>query len=209
MQYNKNNLSIHRIASKSDLKPEIASVLFTPSHTVATDSFRLIEMSTPADLNAETLAEYPAIPGLKKILHDPIMLPADEVARMKILKVSKKSSVPHLECAVLVDDVTPSTGERVALFSTNLEKDERISIRPTPGTFPAYQQVMPNPDTDIAFSMRINAEYLAEVLTILAPLSPFHEVTLHFQKTPGRGLYITAGSPTTQEAKALVMPLNK
>lgn len=53
MYYNHHNLAIKAVCSKSDMKPEIAAVLFTPTCTVATDSFRLIEMGVvKPDINS-------------------------------------------------------------------------------------------------------------------------------------------------------------
>ena len=45
--YNKNNLRVAKVAKTGTIQPQLASVLFTGLHTVATDGFRLIEMSVP------------------------------------------------------------------------------------------------------------------------------------------------------------------
>lgn len=47
--YNKLNLAITKIASKSSIKPVLASVAFYGNRTVATDSFKLVEMSAPGE----------------------------------------------------------------------------------------------------------------------------------------------------------------
>ena len=47
MLYNKHNLAVAKFASQTKgLKPELEAVLFTNNKTVATDSTRLIEIST-------------------------------------------------------------------------------------------------------------------------------------------------------------------
>lgn len=71
--YNKNNLAVGKVASKSSIKPELACIAFYGNRTVATDSFRVIEVS----------AEGKA--------HDAKMLPAKEV--MQRVKLSKDESV--------------------------------------------------------------------------------------------------------------------
>ncbi len=43
--YNKHNIAIGKVASKTSFKPELACIAFYGNRTVATDSFRLIEMS--------------------------------------------------------------------------------------------------------------------------------------------------------------------
>jgi DNA polymerase III sliding clamp (beta) subunit (PCNA family) len=64
--YNKNNLRVAKCARESDLKPELASVLFTGLHTVATDGFRLMEISVP---HGEA--------------HEPVLLNAKNVGALK------------------------------------------------------------------------------------------------------------------------------
>lgn len=61
--YNKNNIAVAKMASKSTIRPELACVAFYGDKTVATDSFRLVEMSatgkrkeTPVLYDAKTLA---------------------------------------------------------------------------------------------------------------------------------------------------------
>lgn len=65
--YNKNNLRVAKCARESGLKPELASVLFTGLHTVATDAFRLIEMSVP-----------------QGEAHEPVLLDAKQVEAIKV-----------------------------------------------------------------------------------------------------------------------------
>lgn len=57
--YNHNNLLPAKIASKSSIKPEMQSVAFYGNRTIATDTFRLLEVSTPFSDPAE--AHAPAI----------------------------------------------------------------------------------------------------------------------------------------------------
>ena len=71
--YNKSNLKAAGIASKLNLgivKPELATVLFTGSKTVATDGYSLIEIDIPFVDNPTPL-------------NDPILLNAADVAKIK------------------------------------------------------------------------------------------------------------------------------
>lgn len=43
--YNKNNIAIRKVASRSSIRPELACVAFYGDRTLATDSFRAVEMS--------------------------------------------------------------------------------------------------------------------------------------------------------------------
>ena len=47
--FNKFNFLISKISAKSNSRPEISGVFVEPSNTVATDSFRLIEVSNVDD----------------------------------------------------------------------------------------------------------------------------------------------------------------
>ena len=52
MLYNKHNLEVAKIASKTTTREELTGVLFTKDKTVASDTFRLLEITTPADMKA-------------------------------------------------------------------------------------------------------------------------------------------------------------
>ncbi len=67
--YNKNNLGVAKVASKSTIRPELSCVAFCGDRTIATDSFRLIQMSAN---------------GKKKNV--PILYRADEIKKLKLKK---------------------------------------------------------------------------------------------------------------------------
>jgi DNA polymerase III sliding clamp (beta) subunit (PCNA family) len=64
--YNKHNLEVYKFTSKSDIKQELNCVAFFGNKTVATDSYRLIEVSA----NGEA--------------HEPILVQRDYVQRLKL-----------------------------------------------------------------------------------------------------------------------------
>ena len=71
--YNKNNLAVVTVASKNGTKPELKSVAFFNDRTVATDSFRLIEMSVDGGYTAKDLG-------------DPVIINRANVDRVKLKK---------------------------------------------------------------------------------------------------------------------------
>lgn len=73
--YNKLNLDVGKIASKVTFKSELASVAFYGDKTVATDSFRLLEVSSPEEFKLET-----------DKLETPILLNAKKLKKMKVSK---------------------------------------------------------------------------------------------------------------------------
>lgn len=194
--YNKLNLEVARFASKTTIKPELASVLFADGKTVATDSTRLVEITTPKHQNAE---DYPITVGHGEFvtkLAEPVMLSASQVKNLKVVKASK--SLPVLNNVALFRD-----GKNVELVSTNLDDKNAVSIRPTEGNFPDYEQVVPKGEA--SFQLDVNADLLAEILDTLAKLSTDKRVTIKFfdAKKP---LLITADG-NEQSARALIMPM--
>ncbi|MEK6897596.1 MAG: hypothetical protein AABW93_03645 [Nanoarchaeota archaeon] len=65
MLYNEYNLLVAKIASKSEMKPEIAGVFFKNNLTAATDGFRLLEITTPVGIKPE---EFPVVDGAAVVL---------------------------------------------------------------------------------------------------------------------------------------------
>lgn len=47
--YNKHNIAIAKVASQSEIRPELACIAFYGDRTIATDSFRAIEMSATGE----------------------------------------------------------------------------------------------------------------------------------------------------------------
>lgn len=77
--YNKNNLMVTKIASKKSIKPEYGCIAFYGNRTIATDTFRLLEISAEGEA------------------HDPKMLPAKEVDRLVKLKKDETASLERIE----------------------------------------------------------------------------------------------------------------
>lgn len=73
--YNKNNFAIHKIASDSTIKQELHAVAFYGNRSVATDAFRLIEMTAWGEP------------------HEPILYDRDEVKKIKLEKGVIKSEL--------------------------------------------------------------------------------------------------------------------
>jgi hypothetical protein len=68
MSYNTNNLAIHKFTSKSSIRPEFQCVAFYGDRTIATDTFRLVEVSAHGKE------------------HPPILHRADDVKNRKVKK---------------------------------------------------------------------------------------------------------------------------
>jgi len=77
--YNKHNIAVAKAASKTSIKPELGCISFYGNRTIATDSFRLLEVSAEGEA------------------HEPKMFPAKEVDRLVKLKKDETISLERIE----------------------------------------------------------------------------------------------------------------
>jgi hypothetical protein len=86
--YNKNNLAVAKVASRNGIKAELQCVAFYGNRTMATDSFRAIEVSARG-----------------KKLDTPTLFYADDVKKVKLKKGEfiDDQSIPIEPCAVHPD----------------------------------------------------------------------------------------------------------
>lgn len=192
MLYNENNLLVAKMASKNDTRPELASVLFTKEKTVATDSFRLLEVTTPSDAKIEEFPKTdgkPAMRGFK-----PFMVPAQSLKEMK--NKGKLVAVKHVS----------------EVFS-ELMTDESITRFPAvSGHFPDYEQIFPKGKPVLEVS--INPEMFGDILLTVAKMMKNNagsygasEIRISFygELTP---VVVEAGTKT-QKIRGLIMPIRK
>ena len=193
---NKNNLEVCKIASKSDTRPELAGVYITDKLVCATDSFRLLEMTLPADVKAE---DYPKIEGKTAMRgYKPFIISAKELGKVKI-PVNKSLPILNHIAVSHVDD------QRVELMTTNLDVADTKSFKRIGEQFPDYQKIFPtgNPVAEV----EVNAEYLAEMLEVMGKLNSLKSVRIKFYGD-NQPLALEAKS-NNQEARGLLMPLRK
>ena len=168
--YNSINFEALKIASKKEVKPEIAGVLFTKDATIATDSFRLIKISTPKNGNIE---DFPSnITPLKDF--QPFIIPAKALKDFKIAKTENTRTIPILENAVITE-ITPTTA---TLTSTDLDTVNKKEFYTIDGEYPDWERIIPTAEPVASFT--IKGDYLAELLAILAKLDPKKEVKVKF-----------------------------
>lgn len=165
MEYNKNNLAVGKVASKSNIKQELACVAFYGNRTVATDSFRLIEMSAG---------------GKKK--KNPILLHAKTLNQL--VKLGKGESKT-------LEDIIASA-----------------RMQTTKGEYPDIDKVLDSAEEQDFVKIKLNGEYLADILDILSKLHSFGTVELFVPKKEYKPMLIKAESfDKKQKARALLMPM--
>jgi DNA polymerase III sliding clamp (beta) subunit (PCNA family) len=84
--YNKLNLAVGKIASKSSIKPELQAIAFCGNRTIATDSFRLLEISAPGEKHEPILLNA-------KQLKSNMKMPTDDYLSVEEIK-TQSATVP-------------------------------------------------------------------------------------------------------------------
>lgn len=167
MLYNQHNLNVSKIASTSDIRPELASVFCTDTKTVATDGYRLLEMSIPSNAVMEefTGAGKKPMKGC-----EPFMISAKALSKVKIIKNKTLSGTEYVGLGHLDD----KKAELLTIDdSLNVQTH---TINRVAGTYPDYAKIIPQGKPII--EVQVNGEYLAELLTILSKLDATKKVVI-------------------------------
>ncbi len=89
MLYTRHNFEVADFCDARGIRPELAGILVTPNGTAATDSYVLLEVSSPSADNAEK--DFPAIPGhAVKARDDQFIFPKE--AASQVLKTIPKNT---------------------------------------------------------------------------------------------------------------------
>ena len=194
MLYNKHNLSVIRISSKNEARPELAGVFFTKEKTVATDSIRLLEVSTPTDVKAQDFSQVGGVSAMLGV--KPFIVNAK---RLKEIKIPSNKSLPilqHIAIKHLHDD-------RVEFLTTNSESVDIKSIPRVDATFPDYEKIFPTEKPKIEID--INGEMFGELLEIMAKMNTQGKVTIKIYGSD-KPIVIEGGN-TNQKARGMQMLL--
>lgn len=195
MLWNKHNLTVAKFAAKNGIREELASMYFLKDKTVATDTFRLLEVSVPADVKIE---DFPQVQGKSAMRGcEPFLVDARSVASIKL----PKSKLPILQhCTIKHCDK-----QYVEFLTTDGEIAESKTLRRIDGQFPDYEQIFPKDEPKA--EVYINGKMLGELLTAMSELSEDKGVTIRFfgEENP---LVLLAESKV-QKARGIMMPMRK
>ena len=192
--YNEHNLNVARVASKNGIKPELSSVFFTKDRTVATDSYRLLEVEVSKDLDWEKFRQATTHPLMKGV--KPFMVNAKLIKEIRLPKVAESGF--NAVAIAYADD------NKVEFITNDLQTENTIKMARVQGEFPDYQRVIPQGGA--VAEIKVNAEYLAEVVEILGKMGGVsNEVKIKFygQSKP----LVIEGGNEKQRGLGLVMPL--
>lgn len=201
MMFNQHNLDIAKITPKEQSRPEINSVFFKPDKTVATDSFRLIEMAVPKTTE-EDINNYPAksMRGFKPFLIDAHTLKSVKIKPNKNLPVLQYATVKHVDNNKVELNI-PAAGDGAAGVT------EVKAFRRVDGQFPDYEQIMPKGAPVI--EVMVNGRYLKELLELLVKSNAGKDekvtVKLYGEKEP----IVITNNNEDQKGTAVLMPIQR
>ena len=191
MLFNKYNLTVAKMASKSEIKPALASVMFTNTKTVATDGARLLEVSVDSELKLE---QAPEVAGRKPMRGvKPFLVPASKVKEIKL-------PVKPVVAEAGVVSVLHRDDKRVEL---GVGMDDVITTVPVTDEFPQYEQIFPTGKP--VLELAVNGRLLAEMLEMMAKLGSVERVNI--QLYGGEKPIVLTASNGHQTARGLVMPM--
>ena len=199
MLYNENNLAVARIASKGNgLKPVLESVMFTKDKTIATDSYRLVEISTPK--NAK-VSEFPKVDGVSAMQGCSPFLVNAKMLKEKV-KIPKKTSLPILG-HVAVKHIHDN---RIEFYTTDGSNADIQNVARINDTFPDYEKIFPT-EKPLA-EVEVNGELLAGLLEIMSKLDRAQRVKIKVYGA-GKPMVLEAGDEAVQVARGMLMCLSR
>lgn len=156
---NRFNFLIHTFCDNTPSRPEINGLFVSPKETCATDTFKLIKVDTPKDLNPD---DYPIIPNRPKPLSDfkSFILPKAKAKDILNIFNSQKSSntLPILNNAVIVRN----SKNMVEIGKTDLESFNSVMSRKIEGDFPNYKELFVERGKFI--EIQVNPKLLKEIV---------------------------------------------
>ncbi len=195
MLFNKNNLKVARVASKDSNRVELSSVYFTKDKTVATDSYCLVEMTTPQGLD---IKDFPVVDKKRAIGFKPFMVKAES---LKDIKLPVKTNLPILENLA----VSYSDNDIVKLYTTDLTSGNVKAIKKVQGQFPDYEKIFPKKKARLEFKM--DAKLLKKVLEAVGDLNKGNHITIKLYDI-NQAVVIEAENEN-QKARAMIMPIKQ
>lgn len=196
--YNKLNLEVAKFASTTEIKPALASVAFMDGKTVATDSARLVEISTPKNQNAE---DYPETVGHGKFVTSipkMFLIPAKAVKALKVVKPNKHLAVLNNVALFLSEDK-----KNIEMVSTNIQDKSTQEARLCGEDFPDYEQLFHT--GEFSHELYLNGALLAEMLVTLGKVGVAGGVTIKIPKKESKVNIIEIhASGNGQSARALL-----
>jgi hypothetical protein len=204
MIYNEHNLAVAKIASKDERRPAITGVYFMKDKSVATDSFRLLEVSVSDKDRVESFNKLMKVRSQPSALmgFKPFIVPAKAVKEIKIkknssslLSIEEYAGVKHVDNKK-VEFIT--TGEGGADIKVMARIDDK---------FPDYEGIFPAGSVKPEAEILINAELLAELLAVMGKINDKREVKIKIYGPEKPVVLEVKGEG--QKGRGMIMPIRE
>jgi len=201
---NRFNFLIHTFCDNTTSRPEIGGLFVSPKETCATDSFKLIKVDTPKDLNP---ADYPVIPNRPKPLSDfkSFILSKEKARDVLNIFNSQKSSIglPILDNVV----ITRNDKEMVEIGKTDLESFNSIMSRKIEGDYPNYKELFVERGKFV--EIQVNPKFLKEIIDFYVSFvdSPIKSIKIKVPVKENEPIRFYGKRENKQEAQAILMTI--
>lgn len=189
MLLNRHNLDLLNFAATGDIRPVLSGIYATPTHSVATNAYVMVEVETPKVSDPPEALRGDA---------EPVIIPPDAVKKA-LRNVPKDATNSVLENVGVTTD-----GGKVTLTSTDAGTTDRVESFAIQGRFPDYETVFPEGEPTVR--IKINADYLKDVATYFAKHAEGPHVYVELFG-PLKPMVLRGTTHADQEIRALVMPL--
>jgi len=194
MFLSKASLDVMSHASGSPTRPILTGVYVTDTVSVATDSYRLLEVSHPV-INPDDMPVQ-----LQSTGEGSVIIPTVAIAKARA-NIPKKCALQCLHnVSVSIDDMS------VHLKTSDLETIDDVSARAIEGKYPDYKQIIPSGEPKVRIA--VSAKYLKDMAAYFekhAVENYYVEIEVTDSTTP---LIMRAKVGSNQDAVGVLMPLS-
>jgi len=200
MRYNKHNLRVSDFAQKKDTGRELQNVLFTDKYTLATDSFKLVKVTTPK-------GDYPADQIAKPLtIKKQLMIPANIISSIKT--PARDKHIDGVDSMV----ITERKKKRVTLATvdfknnkTDLTKTDEIE-----GKYPDVGRIIKDAKKNAKHTVLFDPRHMVEIMKAIVAFqerNPYCSVKMSINGS--EPILIEAEGGEEQKLTAILMPMRK
>jgi len=198
MFYSKHNFAVSQFCSTSSPRPELAGILVAPDKTAASDSFVLVEVSSPTGYPEK---DFPKLPGhkLKVNNKESFIFPAKAAKEVERSIPKKMAALPILERAAVIKTQPHSAG----FITTDLKTSHPVIAKTIEGEYPAYEQLFTEDEPQSVVT--VNPMYLKKLGAFFSNFSSAGRVKIKIYGSKSAILFEAEND--AQKARALLMPM--
>lgn len=207
MLYNSHNLNVRKIVAGTSAPAELQSVFFTETKTVATDRYRLLEITVPKvdmdKLSSPDNGGFTTLDGATKHYmrgHKPFLISALALEGIK-LKEDRHAGEAGKHLSAI--GVSHLDDKKVEMLMFNGVGAEVKTLPRVNEKFPDYEKIIPTgkPLAEVV----LNAKLLRELLAIMEKLGEQVKFQVFGEEQP----VILTCSNGEQDARGIIMPIRE